>query len=260
MTVWSTSIDGVWARVFTVLSEPGCDKLLPLRVSIRGPWPVALTDDTELTRAINKCCNSMGLASISTVANTIFPQVLWNLSRPNRVVLFDMYRRNLGWIQNQAPANRNGTYFGRLIQPHARKPQGQLEYIISTYRKNAAAVTMRLQAGIYDPGRDNVGARPGFPCMQQVSFAVNAGCLSANAFYATQQALSKAYGNYLGLVRLGEFMANQMEIALKSVEIHIGVAHIEGRGRYRTSSEYAILRNMAAELISNDVAGGSIED
>ncbi len=37
------------------------------------------------------------------------------------------------------------------------------------------------------------------------------------ALYANQLLIEKAYGNYLGLYRLGKFMAGEMEITLKRV-------------------------------------------
>lgn len=37
------------------------------------------------------------------------------------------------------------------------------------------------------------------------------------AFYAMQLVLEKAYGNYLGLVRLGEFLAHEMTLELRRV-------------------------------------------
>ena len=41
--------------------------------------------------------------------------------------------------------------------------------------------------------------------------------LSVVAFYATQTLEEKAYGNYLGLLRLGRFMAQEMGLEFKDV-------------------------------------------
>ena len=45
------------------------------------------------------------------------------------------------------------------------------------------------------------------------------GCqgLSVVAFYANQTLIEKGYGNYLGLYRLGKFMAASMGLELKEV-------------------------------------------
>jgi len=47
-----------------------------------------------------------------------------------------------------------------------------------------------------------------------------------NAFYATQQIFNKAYGNYLGIARLGAFMAHEMNIPLQAVNIFVGIAKL----------------------------------
>jgi hypothetical protein len=57
--------------------------------------------------------------------------------------------------------------------------------------------------------------------LQQVVFYPNGAHgkdgLSVVAFYANQTLAEKAYGNYLGLYRLGRFMANEMGIQMKEV-------------------------------------------
>ena len=55
--------------------------------------------------------------------------------------------------------------------------------------------------------------RCGFPCLQQVSFTHdNANGLIINAFYPTQYVFDRAYGNFLGLCRLGAFMAAYIQL------------------------------------------------
>ena len=69
-----------------------------------------------------------------------------------------------------------------------------------------------MQAGLFDPHKDHTHQpMRGFPCLQQVSFARcgNTG-LSITGYYATQYVVERAYGNYLGLCRLGRFMAHEM--------------------------------------------------
>jgi len=48
-----------------------------------------------------------------------------------------------------------------------------------------------------------------------------------NAFYATQQVFNKAYGNYLGLCRLGNFMAHEMDLKFSRMNCFIGVAKLD---------------------------------
>jgi hypothetical protein len=48
--------------------------------------------------------------------------------------------------------------------------------------------------------------------------------LILNAFYATQLLFNKAYGNYLGLCRLGDFMAHEMGLSFERMNCFVGVA------------------------------------
>lgn len=95
---------------------------------------------------------------------------------------------------------------------------------------------MHLVASIHDPQLDHDKQPvPGFPCMQQVSFCPTPGGLIVNASYATQQAVRKAYGNFLGLARLAKFMAAEMKLPLAQLNIMIGVEKI-GDSKFPKSS------------------------
>jgi hypothetical protein len=82
---------------------------------------------------------------------------------------------------------------------------------------------MKLQASIFDPARDLFpGARIGFPCLQHISLVPHGTELTLNAFYATQLLFEKAYGNFLGLCRLGGFLALEMGLSFTSFNCFIG--------------------------------------
>ena len=85
-----------------------------------------------------------------------------------------------------------------------------------------------LQATVFDAACDHVAtAQLGFPCLQHVSFEPTKAGLVVNAFYATQQIFDKAYGNYLGLIQLGKFMASEMGMSLARLNVMVGVAKFE---------------------------------
>lgn len=85
-----------------------------------------------------------------------------------------------------------------------------------------------FQASIFDPERDHVpDAQLPFPCLQHVSFVPQDHNLMLNAFYATQQIFEKAYGNYLGLCRLGDFMAREMGLTFERMNCFVGVAKLD---------------------------------
>jgi hypothetical protein len=105
----------------------------------------------------------------------------------------------------------------------------QLEWILSQYDSRPGIRDSMFQAAIFDPARDHIGnARVVFPCLQHISFVPTNEGLVTNAFYATQYVFDKAYGNYLGLVQLGAFMAHEMRLPLARLNVTVGVAKLDG--------------------------------
>ncbi len=67
----------------------------------------------------------------------------------------------------------------------------------------------------------------GFRCHQQVTFAkVGEDGLAGTAFYPKQYVFERAYGSYLGLCRLGKFMAAQMGLRMVQMICVAGVAKL----------------------------------
>ena len=57
--------------------------------------------------------------------------------------------------------------------------------------------------------------------------------LSLNAFYATQQLFIKAYGNWLGLMRLGHFVAGETGLTFDRLNCFAGIQKMELSNRPR---------------------------
>ena len=74
--------------------------------------------------------------------------------------------------------------------------------------------------------------------------------LVLNAFYATQQIVHKGYGNYLGLARLGAFMASQMDRRFERLNVFVGIAKMDKIGKTDTSFSN-MLRTVRAVLASD---------
>jgi thymidylate synthase len=128
--------------------------------------------------------------------------------------------------------NRRGHYFERLIHyPTEQKAStfvNQLEFIINTYVNRHNHRRSALQASLYNPFVDATDApRLGFPCLQQVAFVPTDGHLAVVAFYPLHYVFERAYGNYLGLAHLGQFMAHEMGLTLTRVICVAGVAKLE---------------------------------
>lgn len=236
-----TNLSLAWARAFLrIIDNPGT-KISPLVVSISGFHEDGTPEEDAAVRAaLDECLEEVGEQQVHTVANTIFSPSLYRLSKFDRHRLYQIYIETLPRYKALSiHKNRRGLYFERLIAFGSGPCDGnQLEHIISEYRANHGVRKSKLQASVFDPARDHVrSAQLGFPCLQHVSFVPEGDELVLNAFYATQQIFDKAYGNYLGLCRLGQFMAAEMELRFGRMNCFTGVEKFDTRnGVSKTSS------------------------
>ena len=117
-------------------------------------------------------------------------------------------------------------------------------YLAGNHRRGA------LQASVFDPAADHtMNRRPGFPCLQQVSFTPLPGdCLSVTGYYATQYLFDRAYGNYVGLCRLGHFIAGQIDMKLTRMTCVAARAELGSVGK-------TALTSLVEEVAATSVPG-----
>ena len=217
-----------WGRALQIVSRPGRNELAPLTVAITGADTEEVLSEHDVIRGeLDKVLRAAGKQTVETVANTIFPDSLWNPSRP-RNEFFDRYLSIYPRLRKRWQANRRGTYFQRMIANGRKDEPNQLEFGLSAYGRGKMRRSV-LQAGVFDPRKDHSAAtRSGFPCLQHLSFVPDkAGNLSVNAFYASQSLVERGYGNYLGICRLGRFVAHELDRPLTRVTCHIGLAMLD---------------------------------
>lgn len=198
-----------------------------------SPLVLSLTDFTERDNAkkvLAKFLEANGMPSIETVSETIFPYSLYEYVGFDRSKLYEKYKKNLPRIKKISPSNRNGTYFSRLIAfEGSKEPVNQLEVIISALEKKGGIRRTKLQAGIFDPTADHSNSQmQGFPCLQHVTFfRTKEGGLIINSFYALQYFTKRAYGNWLGLINLGKFVARESGLELERFNCFIGAEELD---------------------------------
>lgn len=234
LCVQDSNLSYAWAKTFLSLMERGGSVRHPAIVTI-GPLEGAEVEHQGIRKLLDDELTRCGESSCRTVANTIFPRSMWNDALANNAdALYARYAKAWPGIR-KCPANRNGVYFRRLtaycpIHPSAktttqhkkegtnRKEVNQLQFITQTYQRGNHRKSA-LQATVLDPTRDLTHQRQkGFPCLQQIAFTpLENDRLSITGFYATQYHFEKAYGNYLGLYWLGQFMAHQLKLRLTQV-------------------------------------------
>jgi hypothetical protein len=170
---------------------------------------------------------------ISTVANTMFPGAFYRPSRENpRERLYELHAKAQRMQQRMADSE---SYFNRLVAyPGADgKPFNQLEYIVQRLIKQrqprkggrGGPLSSAYELGLSVPdGGDLRVQAPGqdrnimsFPCLSQISFTLEGEKLNLAALYRNQYFITRAYGNYVGLARIGNFIASEVDVQLGEI-------------------------------------------
>jgi hypothetical protein len=256
-SIASDNISSAWALAFLHVMGRGTKDIAPLVVTVDFNTANAIAERDEVRKALDKQILAFrskhsNLQSCHTVANTLFPQSMWNPNDGGGAVrLFARFEKAWPRIK-RCPQNRRGSYFRRLtaFRPIGEsQPVNQLEHIINTYRRGNHRRSA-LQAAIFDPALDHKHSpQLGFPCLHQVAFTpVDETNLAVTAFYATQYLFDRAYGNYLGLCRLGRFMASQMGLRLVRMVCIASVAQLGTPSK----SEVEPLAERLKNLLDND--------
>lgn len=215
--ITESNVSLAWSKAFLAVMERGVQEIGPLVIQVNNLDSDQPLESAEIRESLDQCTSSLRkkhtkLQPVHTVANTIFPQSLWN---PEKEAARLYIRFNQAWPRlKKCTQNRRGSYFFRMTNFRGvenDKPINQLDHIVSTYNSGNHRRSA-LIATIFDPALDHKNSpQLGFPCLQQVSFVpVENNGLVVTGNYTTQYLFDRAYGNYLGLCRLGKFMAQQM--------------------------------------------------
>jgi hypothetical protein len=220
-----SNLSEAWIDAMAAVSAPGVASVVPLIVNIAGFEAGGPAEHLGVRRAVDAALLTRGrkYCATETTANTIFPESMW---RRHRLAGADEFMRR--YAEDVAPRlrvadrrNRKGTYFERMVNYQGTN---QLAHMLATWgAKNHR--TSALQAVIFDPSKDHT-PEPflGFPCLDHIAFAHDNDGLSLLAFYASQYIFDRAYGNYLGLCRLGNFMGDQMGLTFRQLTCVAGCA------------------------------------
>jgi hypothetical protein len=212
LSVEETNLSYAWAQTFLAAAAPGEGEILPLIVTITGFIDNQPIETPSIRQALDQALLDKKQFVCETVASTIFPQSLWNPSA-GREQLFQRYTHLLPGLRKLEPGSRYGLYFERLIAfgPEHEKIN-QLDHIIRTYQGGNHRRSA-LQASVFDPAVDHTNQPRN-------------GELAVTAFYAVQYLFEKAYGNYLGLCRLGRFIAQELKLRFTRLTCIAGVAKL----------------------------------
>lgn len=192
------------------------------------------------------------LRSVESVANTIFPADLYapEFGREAARRLYENHRASREVLRRFNHGREE--YFDRMIDwPTTDRPLNQLERVIENLQRElksqgpkgsiyeiAVSQPVGEEIRIQDPERDK--SIMGFPCLSHLSFTLRGSELDLVALYRNQHFISKAYGNLLGLSRLGCFVAREAGLQMGEVaclashaDLEIGGRAGQGRGAIR---------------------------
>jgi hypothetical protein len=215
-------VSTAWVAALDALMRGGGDAV-NLTVSIADPT----AEDGDIRRILDRFIaeqrQERSVKLVSTVANTLFP-TSWYL--PDRLGekaaahLYELERITRGVSRRRNP---RGTYFERMVAwpGHGNREFNQLDQAIRRLRSAATRGYQRgheYEVGVAMPsdevavpvfvaGKD-VSTR-GFPCLSHISFSLLHGVVHMLAVYRTHDFVSRAYGNYLGLGRVLQFVAHE---------------------------------------------------
>lgn len=217
-----TNISEAWVTLLSRITTTSTKEMSPVVLSLTG-----FDESNHIREKLNGSLNTRKMASIDTVANTIFPSGISLLSK-DRNELYNEYLNVIPRIRKVDKRNRRGTYFERLIayEVVAGEKVNQLDMIITSLKSNSKIKRRsKLQISIFDPRVDHTnGPYQSFPCLQHITFyKTKQGGLVLNSFYAIQYLYERAYGNWLGLINLGKFVARETGLELVRFNCFIGV-------------------------------------
>lgn len=217
---------------------------------------------------------STHIQSVETVAGTIFspeyrsPGFDWSPELAGTTQeaeldqaakrFYDSYLKILPLLR-QVPANKRGTYFGRLISWPGKEAGGpnQLAKQIATLRRlrtgnvsvwnaldiavGGEALESRSLNGLQaHSATDN--SRYGFPCLVHIDLSLFQGKLNLQAVYRHQYLMTKSYGNSLGLSRVLDFLCHQTGFPPGELVIVAGMSDAEHKGWKKSTVDEVLLR------------------
>lgn len=225
-----TSAQGWLAAAETVKSRGG----EAYNVIIDIADPIAETsEDVKIIKEVDGFLRAHNVNSLSGVANTIFPQAIFERHGPEK--FYDMYREVLLPRMKQMTHDW-GRYFDRLTG--WKKVQGKNITTINPLDDLVRVMRTQIESGrtyrniyemtIYDPARD-AGKVANRQCLSFLSFKLSHdNNLMLTVLYRNHAYIARGLGNFIGLGWLQKFVADQAGAKLGSltcISTHAEIDH-----------------------------------
>lgn len=185
--------------------------------------------------------------SVETVANTLFPLGLYASHLGPGAAAEHLWKNHALAMRMQARLNfvDRDNYFNRLVcYPSAQGPINQLDRVISRLKgqiSHAGPLSSAYELAVTSPDTDadlrlqspaHDRRIYGFPCLSHISLTFVRPKLHLTALYRNQVFVERAYGNYVGLARLANFIATEIGAVVGEIVCVASHADVElGFGR-----------------------------
>jgi hypothetical protein len=254
--VVADSLSQAWLETTRDVQEQG-GKAFHTLTRIENP----LAEDAAIRDGYDALLRELRMQSAETVAHTIFPSgPAAKSDSPGTLVA--RYLGSYPTLRRFGP-NKKGTYFGRIVAYPS--PTGDLDQLTPLIRKLAqeletpGPMSARYEVGIEaaqdsqdddaaDDGEHEEGqggtevavpifaphkdtGRRAFPCLSLLSFQLDAGRVHLLAQYRYEYLVEKGYGNYLGLARLQEYVAEAVDLTPGQLTVTAGRIQTDASNR-----------------------------
>jgi thymidylate synthase len=237
-SVLAADLSSGWLGAVGFLVEQPDKKAVHLLVRILDPTH----EDSAVQQAVQELIDERNrgrsekrrLPDIETTRNTIFP-ASWAARYPEPGDLATHYRERYTKDGLRGfPANRDGTYFGRIVsypRSDADTVEESADQLTETVRKlrvelaTGQAKSSRYEINIYNERHDR--SPMSFPCLAHVSVHLHEHALHMQAIYRNEYLLERGYGNFLGLAELQQYIAAAVDLPVGELLMTIGHAELD---------------------------------
>lgn len=226
------TVSHAWIMALTAVDALPRGDAFHLNVHVARP----AVEISAVRALVDELLEQEGRQPVDTVRNTVFPAAL-AASDPEPADLAQRYRQLYPSLRKLDRANNQGTYFGRMVDYPTNGGVDQLSDIVGKLRRST---TGRRTKAMYEMNLDEPGLESrvyrytndhrkmeGFPCLSFCSLQLDRDTLHMVAHYRSQYLVERAYGNYLGLGQLLEYVARSAELHTGMLQVVVGHACIE---------------------------------
>jgi hypothetical protein len=238
IVIQASNTSEAWLKAVRRLLDCG-GECFSLMVEIANPTQT----EAAIHGAYEQLLADYGLLTVKKVVYTVFPVSLYNNPQVARNAsrLFEAYNRKGGVfdrLQSRYPRKMGwGSYFRRLTHYPAVDKNGRvvtinqlertIEMLRTRQRTHKAAYTLLIQI----PGID--GSRTiGGPCLNYLALQLEKPrVLNCLAVYRNHDFIQRAYGNYLALGHLMQFLCDQTDYSLgrlSCLSSHASIKNLRG--------------------------------